>query len=245
MATAPPTSAPEPPNSPTTTATQAARPRPGSAGNITVCPGSSTLNGTDVSDRDGARNWAQIASGGRSFAFVKATEGTTFTNPDFAVDWPAAAANAVTRGAYHYFHPNEDPVAQADNFLTVVGTLLDTDLPPMLDWEETNGTSAETDVANAVTWLQRVAAASGKIPVIYMSSNFLNDLGNPPQLVGYPLFVANYGVNCPSVPAPWSGWVFWQTSETATVPGIGGEVDTDVFNGTASDLKLFASTGIF
>src|SRR5207245_9703027 len=55
----------------------------------------------------------------------------------------------------------------------------------------------------------------------------------------YPLWVANYGATCPSMPVGWSQWKFWQTSSTGSVSGITGAVDLDEFNGTLADLMSF------
>ncbi len=186
-----------------------------------------------------------MAHAGRDFAFIKATEGTDFTNADFSTDWPAASSNGIVRGAYHYYHPEEDAVAQANYYLSVVGNFQVSDLPPMLDWEVTDSVSTATDVQNAVTWLKTVAAASGKTPILYVSSDFLNALGNPQELIQYPLFVAHYDVTCPTIPPPWSSWVFWQSSDTGSIAGITGESDLDAFNGSLSELKVFASTGVY
>ena len=35
----------------------------------------------------------------------------------------------------------------------------------------------------------------------------------------YPLWVANYGVTCPTMPSNWAHWKFWQSSSTGTVSG--------------------------
>jgi hypothetical protein len=40
--------------------------------------------GMDVSSHQGAVNWSTAWANGAKFAYVKATEGTTYQNPDFA-----------------------------------------------------------------------------------------------------------------------------------------------------------------
>jgi lysozyme len=240
-----PTSSPSPIPIPIPIPTTTHSPRPPTAANETVCAGSVTISGTDVSDYQAGTNWTKVSRTGAGFAFVKATEGLTFVNSDFSADWPAVSAAGMVRGAYHYFYPEDDPTEQADFYLTTVGNFSSTDLPPMLDWEEAGGVSTSTDVKNAVTWLERVAAATGKTPIIYASPDFINALGNPSELIAYPLYIANYGVTCPEVPPPWSSWVFWQSSDSGSISGVNGSVDLDTFNGSMSALKLFASTGVY
>ena len=49
------------------------------------------------------------ASGSSTFAFVKATEGTGYTNPWFSTDYAAMASNGIIRGAYHFADPARAP----------------------------------------------------------------------------------------------------------------------------------------
>jgi hypothetical protein len=60
------------------------------------------------------------------------------------------------------------------------------------------------------------------------------------RLASYPLWVANYGVSCPSLPSVWSGWRFWQYAETGRVAGVSGDSDVNVWNGTLDELRAFA-----
>ncbi len=209
-------------------------PRPSTASNLTVCAHHGVTNGTDVSDYDPNTQWGAVRNGGYQFAFIKATEGSTFKNSLFNSDWAAALSSGVIRGAYHFFHPGDDPKAQAQFFLATIGPLRQNDLPPVLDWEVTDGVSVSTQIQNAQIWLQQVEAATGKTPMIYVDPSFWNQLGNPQEFVHYPLYIANYGVNCPSIPPPWSTWAFWQTG-IGSVPGLQSvQADLDVFNGILS-----------
>ena len=40
----------------------------------------------------------------------------------------------------------------------------------------------------------------------------------------------------PSGYAPWPTWKVWQYADNTTVPGISGNVDGDVFNGTSNQM---------
>jgi lysozyme len=219
-------------------------PRPSSAANISACATGSTVPGIDVSDYDPGTQWLTTKRAGIGFAFIKATEGTTLANANFAGDWAGTQANGIYRGAYHFFHPSDDPAQQAQFFLQAMGALAATDLPALLDWEVTDGVSNATQAQNALTWLQLVERSTKKIPIIYTGPAFWNALGNPTAFARYPLFIAHYGVACPSIPAPWSSWAFWQTGE-GTVAGLqSSQADQDAFNGTASQLANFAQTGV-
>ncbi len=210
--------------------------RPSSAPNITVCPQNGVTSGVDVSEYDPGTQWTVFRNSGSRFAFIKATEGTDIKNQIFNSEWTAALSAGVIRGAYHFFHPGEDPVAQAQFFLATVGTLTASDLPPVLDWEVTDGVSTAEQIKNALTWLQLVQAQTGRTPAVYVNPSFWNQLGNPQQFAKYPLYIANYNTTCPTVPPPWSTWTFWQ-SGIGAVPGLQSPyADIDVFNGPASAL---------
>jgi hypothetical protein len=85
-------------------------------------------------------------------------------------------------------------------------------------------------------------AATGMTPMLYMSPSFAPYAGT--GFGGHPLWIANWGAACPSVPAPWSTWAFWQTSDMGTIPGIPATVDLDEFNGPLAELPVLGtSTG--
>jgi MYXO-CTERM domain-containing protein len=86
--------------------------------------------------------------------------------------------------------------------------------------------------------MQAVKDATGTTPLLYTSPAFLSNFGG---LGAYPLWVANYGVSCPDVPAAWKTYTFWQSSGSGSFPPITGAVDLDTFNGTHAELTAFAN----
>jgi lysozyme len=208
-----------------------------------ICPTGPVVQGVDVSHYEGTIDWAQVHGSGIDFAFIKATESTDFIDPNFATNWQEAGAAGVVRGAYHFFRPEVDPVAQADYFIATAGIPLPGDLPLTLDLEVTDTDTAAETAQSALTFLARVAAQTGRTPIVYTSQSFYGStLGAPAGFGGYTLWVANWQVTCPNLPTAWSGWQFWQHADNGTVAGITGtaNVDLDEFNGTLADLKGFA-----
>src|SRR6202012_1650856 len=100
-----------------------------------ACAPSSVVEGVDLSDGQGTVNWKNAHSDGIQFGIVKATQGTYNTQTGFAANWSGMKSAGVIRGAYHFFDPTDDGVAQANHFLSVMGPLSPGDLPPMLDIE--------------------------------------------------------------------------------------------------------------
>jgi lysozyme len=209
-----------------------------------VCADGATTSGVDVSYYNGSIDWARAKAAGTEFAFIRVSDGTGFVDPKFAAYWASAKAAGVVRGAYQFFRPAQDPIAQADLFVDTMGPLDDGDLAPVIDVEATGGLSAATVAARVTTWVNRVAARTGRTPIVYTGMYFWRDqLGASAAQASSALWVAQYTSKCPTLPAPWTRWTFWQYSESGTVAGISGAVDLDRFNGSLDDLRAFAGGG--
>lgn len=208
-----------------------------SSSELTVCPKGATVSGVDVSYYQGNVNFAQVKASGREFVIARTSDGT-FQDPKFATYYADIKAAGMIRGSYHFFRASQDPIAQADAMLAKIGALDVGDLPPVLDVEVTDGQSGSTVANGVVAWVNHVAAKIGRKPLIYTAPYFWGSIGAP--AVNADLWVANWQVNCPSVPGGWSGWHFWQYADNASVGGIGGAVDGDEFNGTLQELQAYA-----
>jgi lysozyme len=206
---------------------------------VTVCAGGSTVQGVDVSVYQGSIDWTKVKASGRGFGIARVSDGTANPDSTFAANWSGMKAAGVVRGAYQFFRASVDPTAQANLLLDAIGTLEPGDLPPMADVEVMDGESGATLVANLATWLGVVKAKTGRTPLIYSAPGFWDALPNTGQFAGDTLVVANWQVNCPDTPTPWTNWTFWQYADDGSVPGISGAVDLDEFNGTLAQLQAF------
>jgi len=195
----------------------------------------SSIQGIDVSHFQNTVDWHQVAQAGKQFAFAKATQGLTYVDPQLSANWPGMKAAGLLRGAYHFYEPGDDPRQQAEFFLETV-QFSPGDLPPALDIEISNGQSASDIVQGVQVWLSTVQQALGLAPLLYTDPSFWKSLGT--EACGtYPLWIADYGVATPLLPAGWTSWAFWQYSETGTVSGVQGSVDLDLFQGSLEDLR--------
>jgi lysozyme len=204
---------------------------------VRVCATGTTVQGVDVSVYNGTVDWAQVKASGRVFAIARVSDGLNSLDSKFAADWSGIRAEGLVRGVYQYFEPGQNPVAQADLLVSKIGSLEPGDLPPIIDVETAGGQSNATIVANVKAWLDEIEAKLGVKGIIYCASGFWNALPNTSQFSSNIVWVANYGVSCPSMPTPWTHWSMWQYSGTGTCPGMTGEVDLDVFNGTLAELQ--------
>ena len=218
---------------------------------LRICAAGPTVSGIDVSHWEGAINWDTVAASGVAFSFMKATQGTTYVDDTFATNWSETRRTGVMRGAYHFFCPKMDGVAQANHFLATMGAMESDDLPPVLDVEicptatcgsacDWVGVSCATVVSRIQAFVDRVRTVTGHTPMIYTGIGTWEDtVCASPAFDTLPLWVANYGVTCPSVPVAWSDWDFWQTGDGGRVPGISAAVDMNVFNGDLTALRAF------
>jgi lysozyme len=192
-----------------------------------------SAQGIDVSHDQGSVNWPAVRQAGIEFAFAKATDGLTWTDPQFAVNWPQMKAAGLLRGAYHFFEPNDDAAAQAQFFLQTVQPAAG-DLPPALD-VETAASSSAALWEGVETWLQTVAAALGVQPFLYVDPSFADQNQAPASLAAYPLWLADYDA-APTLPAAWSSWLIWQHTDSGSVAGIDTPVDLDQLDGPLANL---------
>jgi GH25 family lysozyme M1 (1,4-beta-N-acetylmuramidase) len=209
-----------------------------------VCADGSTTSGVDVSYYNGTIDWAKAKAAGVQFTFIRVSDGTAFKDPRFATYWAGAKAAGVVRGAYQFFRPAQDPIAQADLLVDTMGALDDGDLSPVIDVEATGGLGPASVAARVTTWVNRVKARTGRTPIVYTGKYFWRDqVGASTAQQDAALWVAQYTSLCPDLPAPWTRWTFWQYSESGSMPGIPGQVDMDRFNGSLADLQAFAGGG--
>lgn len=203
-----------------------------------LMPDSYPIHGIDVSKYQSTIAWEEVKAMKvkdiqLGFAFIKATEGIGNTDPHFKRNWKKTKDNGIIRGAYHFFIASKDGRMQAENFIDKV-ELEPGDLPPVLDAEQLNGTSAAQLKKEMKKWLDIVENHYGVTPIIYTNVDFYNrNLGA--EFDRYPLWVAHYYQ--PEQPRIGRGWLFWQHSDEGRVNGIVSKVDFNVFYGDSTDFK--------
>ncbi len=205
--------------------------------NTTNSTNNATLPVIDVSHYQGSVDWAAVKAAGIAFAFAKASDGNTSKDTQFKKNWQGMQAAGLPRGAYHFYESDDDPLTQANNFLSAVGALDKNDLPPVIDIESTKGNFGNNSLAaNLQICLDTVEKGLKCTPIIYTNSAFWN--ANLTAGFGrYPLWIARYSSKPPTIPNGWANWNFWQYSESGAVAGVTGPVDLDRFAGSLADLQ--------
>jgi hypothetical protein len=109
-------------------------------------------------------------------------------------------------------------------------------LPVALDMENDPAVTSKycygLTPAQMVSWITAFVAAAkaktGLVPIIYTSQSWWNQCtGKTTMFSGDPLWVVDFGVSSPAIPAGWTGYTFWQSSPSGSVEGISGPADLD------------------
>ncbi|MEZ5313524.1 MAG: glycoside hydrolase family 25 protein [Thermoanaerobaculia bacterium] len=174
--------------------------------------------GIDVSHHSGAIDWDVVAGHEFRFVYLKATEGIDDADPMFEAFRGALDRIRVPRGAYHFFVSEDDPDEQARFFLAQA-KIGPGELVPVVD-VETIGHGTTGDLSRKLRRiLERIEEEVGARPMIYTTARFWNAHFEP-TFGSYPLWVAEYGVDEPELPAGWQEWTLWQYQGDAEIPGI-------------------------
>lgn len=212
------------------------------------------IKGVDVSRYQGPVDWEAIASAGIRFAAARATIGNYYTDPTFGANWRGIKSAGIFRTAYHVLRPDNSAQSQMDLFLLALEGE-PSDMPLALDVEIVK--SGEDDDpfppaqinSRVLQCAQILEKETDRKPIFYTAVWVVNHMlldGKPPDFLGdYDLWVANYEVEEPILPAGWSKWRIWQYTQKGEPIGMpeASALDYNYFNGTEEDLADYALAG--
>nr|WP_233576637.1 lysozyme [Saccharopolyspora rhizosphaerae] len=200
-----------------------------------------TVPGMDVASYQGNVDWAHWYGQGKRFAYVKATESVSYTNPYFAQQYNGSYAVGMIRGAYHFAIPNASSGADQANYFVDHGGGWSADgrtLPGALDVEYNpyGETCYEMSQDALTAWVEDFSdtyhARTGRYPVIYTSTSWWNRCVAGSFSTTNPLWVARYADSPGELPHNWLVWTFWQHTSDP--------LDQDLFNGPVEGLHALA-----
>ena len=198
------------------------------------------IHGIDISHHQGKIDWQELKDKGVidkfpiRFVMIKATEGASQIDENFRENFYQAREHGFTRGAYHFYSVHSSAADQARFFISKV-KLENGDLPPVLDVEhKPKKQSDEEFKASVLEWLQIVERHYGVKPIIYTYYKFKTRYLNDPIFDDYPYWIAHYYVDQVEYDGPWK---FWQHTDVGRLPGIKGDVDFNIYNGSFYDLR--------
>jgi lysozyme len=198
------------------------------------------IHGIDISHHQGKINWQELKDHGMidkfpvRFVMIKATEGATRIDPNFEDNFYQAREYGFTRGAYHFYSVHSSAKSQADFFIRKV-KLENGDLPPVLDVEHKPKKQTDEEFKQSVLqWLNIVEKYYGVKPIIYTYYKFKMQYLSDPVFDDYPYWIAHYYVEQVEYEGKWK---FWQHTDVGRLPGIKGNVDFNIYNGSMYDLR--------
>lgn len=197
------------------------------------------IHGIDISHYQGHIDWRELQDATIQgypvrFIIMKATEGSSRVDKNFSANFYNAREHGFIRGVYHFWSNNSSPREQAQFFLNNV-KLLEGDLPPVLDVEhKPKNVSVEDFQQDVLTWLHIVEDHYHVKPIIYTYYKFKTKYLDASVFDDYPYWIAHYYVDNVEYGGPWK---FWQHTDAGRLPGISGNVDLDIYNGSYYDLQ--------
>lgn len=181
------------------------------------------IKGIDVSHWQGEIDWNKVKLDGVEFAFIKATQGTSYSKVDyFRNHSPRALGVGIHVGAYHYgdFSTVAEAKAQAEYFLSVIKGYKLT-YPVVLDLEENKKGASKAQLTDAAIVFLEALENAGYFAVLYTGKSFLENQLDEARLKRYALWVARYNSYLGRDAD------IWQFTSSGTINGISGNVDVN------------------
>lgn len=197
------------------------------------------VRGVDVSSYQGDIDWNVLASQNISFAFIKATEGSSHVDAYFASNYESAMKSGLRVSPYHFFSFESEGKTQAENYFRTVEKK-ENMLPPSVDFEFYVGMSRPLPSADETrkqlsVLLRMLEEHYGLKPIIYATKrSFFAYLKG--YFDDYDFWMRDIYFE------PSSPWKFWQYTNRGLLKGYKGKekyIDLNVFSGSMSDFGKY------
>lgn len=193
-------------------------------------PSSSTLyDGIDVSEWQGNIDWEKVRNAGIRVAYIRASEGDNYIDPDAIRNYRGAKENGIKVGFYHYLtaRNQSEAINEANLFVSAIKGL-NVDCRLAMDFESFGDLSTVEINLIAETFLEEVERLSGKEVIIYSDAFNAANTFSQELASRYPIWVADYFVSEPG-DGRWDVWDGFQYTDEGRIAGIDGYVDRDLF----------------
>ena len=203
------------------------------------------IRGVDVSAYQGEIDWQILSRQDIDFAFIKATEGSSFTDKRFEYNHKEAIKTDLRIGAYHFFSFESSGKKQATHFINTVPKT-DNMLPPVIDFEFYGDFANEPPEKEAVIneldiIIKMLYEHYGMQPIIYTGEReYSIYLQN--RYVENPIWIRSVYSKAESQLPDGKAWTFWQYTNRERLDGYNGTekyIDMNVFNGTKEEFYNF------
>ena len=208
-------------------------------------PDPARVLGIDVHQYSGVVNWEKSFAGGINFTLIKSSHGT-LKSRFFDENWKGAK-DILPRGAWHWLYPST--IFSANRQAQLCFEFFKNDLgeiPLQVDYEWTyhKYKKANPRPEDLYGFMETWKRLTGRECIIYTSQGFWNEFGSQKSYYSdKELWVANYKVDKPNLPKPWTKWLFWQWTENGNGELYGVNkyeewaVDLNYYNGTLAEFN--------
>lgn len=201
------------------------------------------VRGVDVSSYQGDIDWQVLSSQNIDFAFIKATEGSSFVDSNFLYNYSEAQKSGIFVGAYHFFSYDSEGLSQAKNFMDTVVPFAGM-LPPVIDLEfygdkEKNPPSRDKVRHELNDMLSALEEHYGLKPIIYATEKSY-DRYLSEEYEEYDIWIRNV-ISKPDL-SDGREWTFWQFTNREKLQGYNGQekyIDGNVFHGSKEEFLLY------
>ena len=186
------------------------------------------LQGVDVSHFQGDIDWPMMEAQGISFAYIKATEGSSYVDSCLEANYQGIKDIGIEYGFYHFLSLESAPKTQMENYKAAVEGL-EMGLVPGIDIEwygdmRQNPPEKKVVLDALRQMVSLMEEEYGQKPVIYTTQTFYLKyfLGED---LDCPLWIRNVYFT------PFQDWTIWQYTDRAVMEGYNGEekyIDRDV-----------------
>ena len=182
------------------------------------------VRGVDVSSYQGKIDWKTLSEQDIQFAFIKATEGISFVDPNFSENYSNAQKTNLRIGAYHFFSydsSGKTPVVDVEFYGD----------------KEKNPPNPKDVDKELSAFLQEIEKHYKKKPIIYATGKSY-DMFISGKYTDYNIWIRNI-LSYPSL-SDNKQWTFWQYTDRAVLDGYSGDekfIDMNVFNGSKEDFN--------
>ncbi len=202
-----------------------------------------TVHGIDVSEHQDEIKWKKVKSGRADFVFIRAgyrsaESGELNEDADFRTNMKKANKAGMMCGAYFFSQAlNEAEAVEEAEYLLDLVKRYDVEMPLVIDYELYNGGRLQQKVEagempassmyhNVVLAFCRRVEKAGYESAVYanydMLTNYMDSTLLDDEAV---IWAAQYGGACDVK----GDYLFWQCAEDASVAGINGNVDHDIW----------------
>lgn len=196
--------------------------------------------GIDVSEHNGALNWAKLKAAGVQYAIIRTGYGKSYTDSKFKANMDGALAQGIPVGVYYFSYAADAAGAkrEAEYAISLLAPYKDKiTLPVFFDFEydtisyvrKTYGKELGRQAFNdhTVAFCEAVKAA-GYVPGVYYNYDYYNRFVDKSRLGGYVQWYAQYNKT-----ADVSGWDIWQYSSKARLGGHSCDFDGNTLENAA------------